>query len=177
MIFELISLLLGFIKLCIFKIFNLKKIKFKLMPKMNHSFKIAMKKNTKLIIGKNFKSRNHISFRIYNEGKIKIGDNCFFNDGCSINCQEKIIIGNNVMFGQNVMIFDHDHDYKNNIDEFIRKSIHIGNNVWVGANVVILKGVTIGDNVVIAAGSVVRKDIESNTLLYQEKKDIIKKVI
>ncbi len=82
-----------------------------------------MKKNTKLIIGKNFKSRNHISFRIYNEGKIKIGDNCFFNDGCSINCQEKIIIGNNVMFGQNVMIFDHDHDYKNNIDEFIRKSI------------------------------------------------------
>ncbi len=43
MIFELISLLLGFIKLCIFKIFNLKKIKFKLMPKMNHSFKIEEK--------------------------------------------------------------------------------------------------------------------------------------
>ena len=44
--------------------------------------------------------------------------------------------------------------------------IHIGNNVWVAANVVILGGVTIGDNAVIGAGSVVTKDIPANYLAY-----------
>lgn len=169
MIFEYISLLLGIIKILIYKLFNFNKIKFKLFPKMNCSFKIAMKKDTKLVIGKNFRTRNNVSFRIYDNGKVKIGDNCFFNDNCSINCQENIEIGNNFLCGQNVMFFDHDHDYKNNINDFVKEKIKIGNNVWIGANCVVLKGVTIGDNVVIAAGTIVNKDINDNIVFYQEK--------
>ena len=115
------------------------------------------------------KARNNVSFRIYDGGKIIIGDNCFFNDGCSVNCQQKIIIGENVMFGQNVMLFDHDHDYRKDIKDFIKKPIKIGDNVWIGANSIILKGVTIGNNSVIAAGTIVREDISSNVLYYQER--------
>ena len=47
----------------------------------------------------------------------------------------------------------------------IAKPVTIGNDVWMGANVVVLPGVTIGDNVVIAAGAVVTKDVPSNTLV------------
>lgn len=175
MIFEYVSLLFGILKILLFKLFNFSKISFKSIPKVNSSIKLAMKKETKLIIGKNFRTRNNVSFRIYNEGKVEIGDNCFFNDGCSINCQQGIRLGNNLICGQNVMFFDHDHDYKNDINNFVREDIVIGDNVWIGGNSIILKGVTIGNNVVIGAGTIVNKDIPDNSLVYQEKKTIIKK--
>ena len=127
-----------------------------------------MKRNIKFIVGKKFRIRNNVSFRIYNEGRVIVGNNCFFNDGCSINCQKKIEIGNNLICGQNVMFFDHDHDYKNDINNFIRDEIKIGNNVWIGANCIILKGVTIGDNVVIAAGSIITKNVEKNKMVYNK---------
>lgn len=176
MIFEYISLIFGIIKTYIYKILNPTKIHFKGIPKINSSFKIAIKKNSKLYLGKKFRSRYNVSFRIYNKGKVTIGNNCFFNDGCSINCQDEIIIGNNVICGQNVMLFDHDHDYKNNINNFVTKKITIGNNVWIGANSIILKGVTIGDNVVIAANTVVKENIESNVLVYNTLKLQKKKI-
>ena len=46
------------------------------------------------------------------------------------------------------------------------KPIEVGNNVWIGGNVVVLPGVKIGDNVVIGAGSIVTKDIPSNVVAY-----------
>lgn len=176
MIYEYMSLLLGILKIICYKIFCFPRISFKTIPRVNWNFKMAIKKNSKLIFGKKFRSRNNVSFRVYDNGIVNIGNNCFFNDNCSVNCQRKIIIGNNVIFGQNVMIFDHDHDYKNNINEFVRQEVTIGNNVWIGANCVILKGVTIGDDVVIAAGTIVRENIKSNCMCYQERKNIIKKV-
>lgn len=169
MIYEYISLLFGIFKIVLYKILNFNKIKFESIPMMNCNFKIAMKKGTKMIVGKKLRTRNNVSFRIYNKGIVNIGNNCFFNDGCSINCQQNIKIGDNVIMGQNVMIFDHDHDYRNNINDFVRNDVVIGNNVWIGANVVILKGVIIGDNTVIAAGSIVNKDIPSNKMFYQKK--------
>ena len=74
------------------------------------------------------------------------------------------------------MFFDHDHDYKRNINNYIKKNIKIGNNVWIGANSIILKGVTIGDNVVIAAGTIVKNNISNNSIVYQERKEVVKKV-
>ena len=174
MIFEIISVIIGIVKLSIYKLCNFNKIYFKTFPKMNCNFKIAMKKNTKLEIGKNLRVRNNVTFRANYEGKIKIGNDCFFNDNCSLNSQDEIILGNNLKCGQNVMFFDHDHDYKQDIDKFITKSIVVGDNVWIGANSIILKGVNIGNNVVIAAGSIVREDIPNNSMFYQEKKSTIK---
>ena len=174
MIYEYISVLMGLIKIILYKIFNFSRVSFKSLPKMNCNFKIAIKRKSRLIIGRNFKSRNNVTFRIYNGGIVEIGDDCFFNDNCSINCQKNIVIGNNVICGQNVLFFDHDHDYKNNIYDFVGDDIRIGNNVWIGANCIILRGVTIGDNVVVAAGTTVRKNIKSNTIVYQEKNMVIK---
>ncbi|MCG6369200.1 DapH/DapD/GlmU-related protein, partial [Vibrio fluvialis] len=54
-------------------------------------------------------------------------------------------------------------EYRENIAQF-NIPIHIGRNVWIGANSVVLPGVTIGENSVIGAGSVVTKDIPSNVV-------------
>lgn len=173
MLYEMLSLLFGILKMLFYKMIYPFRVSFKSIPKMNNSFKIAIKKKSKLLLGKKFRARNNVSFRIYDGGTIKIGDNCFMNDNCSINCQKKITIGDNVIFGQNVMIFDHDHDYKNDINNFIRDEVKIGNNVWIGANVTILKGTIIGDNVVIGADTIINKDIPDDSLVYQKKELII----
>ena len=78
-----------------------------------------------------------------------------------------IFVGNNVLFGPNVTVSAGTHP----IHPELRSKqaqynipIHIGNNVWIGANSVILPGVNIGDNSVIGAGSIVTKDIPSNVV-------------
>lgn len=176
MIFEYMSLMFGIMKVLVYKVFYIPRISFAGIPKMNHNFKIAIKKNSKLILGKNFRTRNDVSIRVYDGGIAKIGENVFFNDNCSINCQKNIDIGDNVIFGQNVMLFDHDHDYKNNINNFIKDDIKIGNNVWIGANCIILKGVHIGNNVVIAAGTIVKDDIADSSVVYQKRETTVKSI-
>ena len=81
------------------------------------------------------------------------------------------------MFGDGVRIFDHNHQYSNYHVEkiaFNYGKISIGKNCWIGANVVILKGVTIGDNVIIGAGAVIHKDIPSNSIVVSKEELIIK---
>ena len=177
MIFEYIKTIIGVTKIILYKIVYRKRISFKTIPIIYKTFNIAIKRDSRLIIGKKMKARNNVSFRIYDGGNVIIGDNCFFNDGCSVNCQQKIEIGENVMFGQNLMLLDHDHDYRKDIKDFIKKPIKIGDNVWIGANSIILKGVTIGNNSVIAAGTIVREDISSNVLYYQEREYKTKAII
>ncbi|HIT54152.1 MAG TPA: sugar O-acetyltransferase [Candidatus Fimivicinus intestinavium] len=78
-----------------------------------------------------------------------------------------IYIGDNVMFGPNVVVATAGHP----VDPSLRLKvaqfnipIHIGNNVWIGAGAILLPGVQIGDNSVIGAGSVVTKDIPANVV-------------
>lgn len=78
-----------------------------------------------------------------------------------------IFVGNNVLFGPNVTVSAGTHPIHPELRSKQAQyniSIHIGNNVWIGANSVILPGVNIGDNSVIGAGSIVTKDIPSNVV-------------
>ena len=116
------------------------------------------------------------------KAKIKIGDNCFFNNYCSINAMSTIQFGNDVIVGENVKIYDHNHKYNNSnvlIKEqgFSLSPVVIGNNCWIGSNVTILKGVTIGDNCVIGAGCVIFKNVPSNTLVINKQELIFKNYI
>ena len=76
---------------------------------------------------------------------------------------DQITIGDLCVFGEQVIIRDDD---GHTLDDTPRTApITIGNNVWVGARAMILKGVTIGDGAVVAAGSVVTKDVPGGTLV------------
>ena len=98
---------------------------------------------------------------------IEIGDNFYANSGCIIIDVAKVKIGDNVMFGPNVAVITAGHP----IHHEIRNTrfeygipVTIGDNVWIGANAVLLPGVHIGDNTVIGAGSVVTKGIPSGVV-------------
>lgn len=92
----------------------------------------------------------------------------FFNHNVSITCMEKVCIGSNSFFGNNVVIVDHDHaiiDGQPSGGQFRVAQVEIGENCWIGANVVITRGVSIGSNAIVAAGSVVTKDVPFSTLV------------
>ncbi|WP_456113195.1 acyltransferase [Ruminococcus sp.] len=116
----------------------------------------------KLRIGKKLSFLGPLYLKIINGGNLKIGENCFFNRNCSISCLGNTSIGNCCTFANNIVIVDHDHDVtsKDPGNKYVVKDINIRDNVWIGANAVILKGVTIGEHAVIAAGSVVTSDVE-----------------
>ncbi len=123
--------------------------------------------------------RDDFHIRMGNSGKLQIGENCFFNNYCSINCLGSITIGNDCQFGENVFIYDHNHRYQDktklvSAQGYDVGSIKIGNNCWVGSNVTILKDVEIGDNVVIGAGSTIYKSISSNTTVVNHQNLVIK---
>ena len=93
--------------------------------------------------------------------KIKIGDHCGFS-GTSIGAALEIIIGNNVLCGANVVITDF--DWHSDITNTHPKPVIIHDNVWIGLNTVVLKGVVIGENAVIGANSLVTNSIPPNVI-------------
>jgi acetyltransferase-like isoleucine patch superfamily enzyme len=112
---------------------------------------------------------------------LKIGSGVYINRNTSIDATVGIEIGNDTMIGPNCYITDHDHSFiglppSTPIGELPldgKKTI-IGKNVWLGANVIVLKGVTIGDNAIIGAGSIVTKSIPNNTIAVGSPCKVIK---
>lgn len=127
--------------------------------------KIKIAKDGFFHMGSYNQNRGELYIGVLSGGKLLIGNHCFFNINASITCAESIEIGDNCKFGNNLVIVDHDHNFRGKDKEFLSSPIKIGNNVWVGANVVILKGSVIGDGCVIAAGSVVKDNIPAKTIL------------
>lgn len=99
---------------------------------------------------------------------MQLGSKVYINRNSCIVAKNAITIGNAVDIGPNVCIYDHDHN-KNAPSGFVTAPIRIGDHVWIGANSVILKGVTIGENCVIAAGSVITRDVPANSIVYQKR--------
>ena len=97
---------------------------------------------------------------------IHIGKDVFINACCCFQDQGGIQIGDGTLIGHQVVLatLNHDFDPKKRKD-IIPAPIQIGENVWIGSNSVIVGGVTIGDNAIIAAGSVVTKDVDANTVV------------
>lgn len=109
----------------------------------------------------------------YRKRGISIGDNCVFRSAGSARIDVMrpalITIGNNVDMNKNFTIMAHDFSHRVFLPlfgEFLSSSgaVKIGNNVYFGTDVTILKGVTIGDNCIIGAGSIVSRSIPSNSV-------------
>jgi acetyltransferase-like isoleucine patch superfamily enzyme len=98
---------------------------------------------------------------------IEIGENFYANVNCVMLDGAKIHFGDNVFIAPHCGFYTAGHplDVKQrNQGLEYAYPIRVGNNVWIGANVCVLPGVSIGNNCVIGAGSVVNKDIPDNSL-------------
>ncbi|MDE6972712.1 MAG: acyltransferase [Lachnospiraceae bacterium] len=132
--------------------------------------KLEIDKNASFSLGEKTENRGYLYLGCKDRGFLEIGSHCFFNINTSITCMKHIKIGDYCKFGNNLVIVDHDHDFKGSGKEFPAAEIEIGSHVWVGAGCIILKGVKIGDHAVIAAGSVVRKDVPAGSM-YCDKRE------
>ena len=91
-----------------------------------------------------------------------LGNNVYANFNLTLVDDTDIYIGDSVMLGPNVVLATAGHPVDPELRRLVyqfNQPIHIGNNVWLGAGVIVLPGVTIGDNSVVGAGSVVTKDL------------------
>jgi acetyltransferase-like isoleucine patch superfamily enzyme len=125
------------------------------------------------------------------KAEIIIGEHCFIGKNSKIWAAEKIKIGNRVLISHNVNIHDHiSHPlnskmrHKDFIDIFssgfndnsdIRESkIIINDDVWIGFNAIILKGVTIGKGAIIGAGAIITKDVPEYAIVVGHSQKIVK---
>lgn len=103
--------------------------------------------------------------------RIKIGKNCTINHNNILWAGKKsarIVMGNHVMTGPGVQIYAFNHGMERQSpminQAFTEQEVSIGDDVWIGGGTIILPGVNIGSHVVIAAGSVVTKDLPSDSI-------------
>lgn len=139
--------------------------------------------NGRIKIGENFRMNNGLSANTIGfttpsvlmavNANLIMGDNVGISQTTLVAVGADIVVGNNVLMGGGVKVYStdfHSLDYVNRrsaeTDVVNRKSapVFIGNDVFVGAGTIILKGVSIGDRVVIGAGSVVAKNIPSDEI-------------
>ena len=99
--------------------------------------------------------------------KITIGARTYINRYTILDASDSLAVGEDCMIGPGCYLTDHDHGVvageAPGSQLLISSPTRIGNRVWLGAHVVILKGVTIGDDAVVAAGAVVTKDVAAGT--------------
>ena len=128
-----------------------------------------------------------------NCGEIIIGESCFVGDGTRLMSACRIILGNRVQLAHNINIFDsniHSLNPEERHLEFVtnlstgqiklhdlkEQEVILGDNVWIGAGSIILKGVKIGDNTIVGAGSVVVKDLPANVIAVGNPAKIIRRI-
>ncbi|HGO1355015.1 TPA: sugar O-acetyltransferase [Streptococcus pyogenes] len=132
------------------------------------------------LFGQSFEGLVLLSPFICDYGKnITFGKNCFINSNCYFMDGAKIALGDNVFVGPSTGFYTANHplDYKRR-NEGLEKAlpITIGDNVWFGATVNVMPGVTIGSGCVIASGSVVTHDIPVNSLAAGVPCQVVRKI-
>lgn len=129
---------------------------------------LTIKNGGKVSFGEGVSVRDNVLFSC-DSGELTVQQGCFFNRNALIVCHSRIVIGENLIFGPNVCIFDHDHAFTSNKgvekNKFKCGEITIGKRCWIGANVVILRGSEIGDDCIVGAGVVLKGKFPSNSII------------
>lgn len=169
------------------------------LPSINLDIR-TNKKNKCVFIDENSMIGCNFVFESEN-GIVKIGKRTFINGGTNLISINKIEIGDDVTIGWGCYIYDHNShsldwrdriiDIKNQREDFLchknfilnkvwtnvkSAPIRIEDKVWIGFNVIILKGVTIGEGAIVGAGSVITKDVPPYTVVGGNPAKVVKNI-
>ncbi|OQX78466.1 MAG: hypothetical protein B6D61_05445 [Bacteroidetes bacterium 4484_249] len=178
---NIISIIFTLIKFSLIKLFHWNNFKFHIIERFSPNTDLYFIGKGRIILGKKVRAHTHVRLRAIKNGTIKIGNNTSFNYGCMVTALENITIGSGVEFGPNVLLYDHDHDFRTigglKEKKFKTGKIVIGDNAWIGANTIILKNTKIGKNCVVGAGSIITGDYPDNTIIVQKRQTTVKNII
>lgn len=148
---------------------------------------VLIQKNVNLIVerggiimlGKNIVIKENSTLYAKSNAKIIIGNNSSTGHNTEISANNHIEIGADVIMGAYTYITDSNHSYKDKKIPIRKQAMNsgktiIGNNVWLGRNVMILKDANIGNNSVVGGGSVVTKKFENNVLIAGLPAEVLK---
>lgn len=144
------------------------------------SSRLILHDKSRLICKGHVQTFEAVKIECLHDAIFEIGDKTYINHDSEIRCREHISVGNNVSIAYNVLIQDSDYHtmYDENGNAKPQTSpIVIEDDVWIGANTIILKGVTLGRGCVVAAGSVVTKSIPAYSLVAGNPARVIKQNI
>jgi acetyltransferase-like isoleucine patch superfamily enzyme len=175
MFYKLFRSFLSILKSFVIKIVTINRISIKITTNMHLRSEIKSIEGGKIFIGRGLHTKAGCS--ITSSSILKIGNKVFFNRNCIVACRHDIEIGDGCAFGPNVCIYDHDHDFGNEgmiSGKYKYGKVLIGQNCWIGAGVIILKGSSIGKNCIVGAGAIIKGKIPDNSLVIPERSNIIK---
>jgi acetyltransferase-like isoleucine patch superfamily enzyme len=104
------------------------------------------------------------------EGEVSIGAKTVIGQECTISAFQHVAIGRECVIADRVMLIDFDHGMVEverpiRVQGIYKRDVNVGNNVWIGYGVAILRGATVGDNSVIGTNAVVTKDVPDNAVV------------
>lgn len=184
MMSKIIKYIKSFVRVGILKLRLGRRIKFKLTNikslYVGKSIRINVEKGYQLCFGQNVYIDDFCRLECL-KGDMYIGNNTFINTNCNIIVLSGIHIGDNCLLGSNVGIYDHNHRYDIKDLPIIQQGytvqkVIIEDNVWIGSNCTVTKGVNIKNKIVIAANSVVTKNLDKEGIYGGVPSKLIKKL-
>ena len=172
-LFNLISVLFSAAKFGIMKLFHGSHFQYSGIQRFSPNTEVIIAENGTLELGRRVRAHRRSRLSVSGNGVLKIGSNTALGNGVSITCMEKIVLGEGIQIGPDTKIYDHDHDFRVpggvKAEKFLTSPVEIGDNTWIGCNVVILRGTTIGKNCIVAAGSVLKGSYPDNSVIVQKR--------
>lgn len=168
-----ISVLFTFLKFGAMKVLHGKHFQYQGIQRFSPNTEVIIADDGTLELGNRVRAHRRSKLSVFGNGTLKIGSNTALGNGVSILCMEKIVLGEGVQIGPDTKIYDHDHDFRVpggvKAEKFVSAPVEIGDNTWIGCNVVILRGTTIGKNCIVVAGSVLKGNYPDNSIIVQKR--------
>lgn len=154
-----------------------KKVQLFGIGRISNRTKITIKNGGTISLGKGSRVCEYSSISV-DGGTIIIGENVGINKNMIMSSHGRIEIGRGTLFAPNVCIYDHNHRFNENglSKGYSVGKIIIGENCWIGVNVIILKNTIIGDGCIIGAGCVISGEIPSYSIVKSDRELSITKI-
>jgi acetyltransferase-like isoleucine patch superfamily enzyme len=177
---NIISVIYSQIRFTLLKVLHGKKFSFRGIQRFSPNTQLFFLNKGEIHLGNKVRVHTGTKIRAISGGIVEIGSNATFNYNCMIVALKKIKIGKGVEFGPNVLVYDHDHDFRAQgglkANKYKYGDVEIGDNSWVGANTIILRGTKIGKNCVVGAGCVISGEYPDNSIITQKRETISRSV-